>query len=94
MADQTVKFVFIAATAAHILAIDSSGLTWWRRWDKKGWQRMENPTISVSDPSPSNNPTPTAPIPIIPPVAAPAIPIAINAPSIVPHVSLSHQDPA
>lgn len=93
MANQIIQ---LATTAAHILALDSSGNIWWRRWDKKGWNKMENPALpAVSDPSATVLPA----TPHMPQIQAQSIvpPVAIQAPVIAPLVQSpidSHQDPA
>ena len=35
------KIIHVSTTPSHILAVDSDGIIWWRRWDKRGWNKME-----------------------------------------------------
>lgn len=88
------KIVQIATTAQHILALDDSGVIWWRRWDKKGWNKMEqvpletpvSPTVVHAGPVIAAMPT------LFPPVNVPTP--SIPAPDMKSIDSLVHKDPA
>lgn len=93
-----VQIIQLATTVAHILALDSTGIIWWRRWDKKGWQKMEQVPLSAAETTQSVSPIvkpSLVPMPeIIPPVVIPTP--AVKVPEIiVPAQTISsHQDPA
>ena len=100
------QIIQISITTAHILALDSAGELWWRRWDKKGWNRMESPPLTTSQTPVTNTPVVTAPslAPAIvtPHIAAPtftpaAIPTMemplVQAPAMIADIQ-THKDPA
>lgn len=42
--------------SGHLVALDSEGIIWWRRWDKKGWFKMESPSLPDEIPAPFRAP--------------------------------------